>query len=244
MIPLAEFSLSLSIFPSFSLLSRCDFRFRTANQPTTTRHDYRNGFNGLGTFIRSSERAATTGPAIRGTFSVASRKGESGRDSPDGISDVAIGASHESFMRQSFLVPRSPGYPRLPPASPPLPLFFSLSFSLSPFLFLSSVRHFQAVLFAALCRNPGEPDASSYQSAESVNRRGNVFQPGVTYSRYHRVYRRSDSRDPFLILPVYPLCLPPLVRLPRLARIAWIRPMRLGPILPSPRARSCGGIEI
>lgn len=46
------FSLSLSL-PSFLVplpSFRCDFRFRTANQPTTTRHDYLNGFNGPRTF--------------------------------------------------------------------------------------------------------------------------------------------------------------------------------------------------
>jgi len=42
------FSLPSFLFPLPSF--RCDFRFRTANQPTTTRHDYLNGFNGPRTF--------------------------------------------------------------------------------------------------------------------------------------------------------------------------------------------------
>lgn len=57
---LALLSSSLFLSLDFSLLLllpffRCDFRFRTANQPTRTRHDYLNGFNGLRTFNRSSE---------------------------------------------------------------------------------------------------------------------------------------------------------------------------------------------
>jgi len=124
LIPLAEFSpLYSPILPSSPAFSasRCDFRFRAANQPpstttttttttttrtTRTRHDYRNGFNGPRTFNRGSGNR--TGNSWQ--LSAASRKGESSRDSPRGISDVAIGAGHESFMRQSFLVPCLPGY--------------------------------------------------------------------------------------------------------------------------------------
>lgn len=88
--------------------------------------------------------------------SIRQRKGESSRDSPRGISDVAIGAGHESFMRQSFLVP-----------------------GLHVFLFPLSSFSFRALKlpFVAAPRKSLRADASSYQSAESVNRRDNVFQP-------------------------------------------------------------------
>jgi len=175
LIPLAEFSplcfLSLSLaFSHAPSASRCDFRFRPANQPPsttttkttkTTRHDYRNGFNKSRTFNRSCGNRAGNSWQL----SAASRKGESSRDSPRGISDVAIGAGHESFMRQSFLVPCLPGYLR---ASSPSP-------SLFPFFPLPQ----RAATFRYSLWKSGT-GAASYQSAESVNRHGNVFQPTPT----------------------------------------------------------------
>jgi len=79
-------------------------------------------------------------------------------------------------MRQSFLVPCLPGYLRAIPH--PLPLS-SLSFRC----------HSGPLTFATLCGNPS--DAASYQSAESVNRRGNVFQPASTLPPTRIVSRRA-----------------------------------------------------
>lgn len=94
------------------------------------------------------------------------------RDSPRGISDVAIGAVHESFMRQlSLSFPLFPSYPHGTPCS------LSLALALLLFSFFASAL--PAAFRCSLWKSQ-RADTASYQSAESVNRRGNVFQPAPT----------------------------------------------------------------
>lgn len=110
-------------------------------------------------------------------------------------------------MRQSFLASLAPLGILVLLFSRPL----SLSLSFLPFLFLLRSRGCLPLLSVEI---PARADASSYQSAESVNRRGNVFQPALLL--YHhtttitiiRGCRRSDSRDPFLIFPVLDVVFP------------------------------------
>lgn len=110
-------------------------------------------------------------------------------------------------MRQSFLASLAPL------ATLVLLLSCLLSLSVLPFLFLP--RSSRSCLPLLSVEIPARADASSYQSAESVNRRGNVFQPALPL--YHcttittmviRDCRRSDSRHPFLILPILGVVFP------------------------------------
>lgn len=173
LISLTEFSLpSLFLSLSLTFFLLCpfyrDFRFRTANQPTTTRYGYRNGADGSGTFNRSSKQSAT-GPAIRDAFR--QLRGKENRVETLLVAFLmwpSVQAMNLSCVNRfaSFTFPDTHV------------LLFSLSLFLFPFLFLF-LLHTQTAFCCSLWKSL-RADASSYQSAESVNRWDNVFQPVYT----------------------------------------------------------------
>jgi len=185
LIPLTEFSLCtfiLSLSLSLSFVSsfpafRCDFRFRTANQPSTTRRDYRNGFNGPRTFKRSSKQRAGNSRYL----SAASEE----RRIELKLASWHFWCGHRCrpWIFHASIVPYFSSY-----LSP---------FRLALFLYFFSLCT-PRLPFTALCGNPSEPTLR-------VISQQNLSIAEVTYSSRHHYYklnRRSDSRDLFLILPI------------------------------------------